>query len=138
MSIIVQDKGCQNFLDTLTNQGGVVKLDAVKARLYTNNHTPVHTDVIGAFTEATFGGYAAQAMSGWGASTISASVASSTAANVTFNNTSGAAQTIYGYYVTDSGATVCYFAEIFTAGPLSLPSGLSLVLSITFTVQSLN
>jgi hypothetical protein len=138
MSIIVLDTGIKNDLDTLTNQAGVVTLPSMVARLYTNNHTPIHTDVIGAFTEAAFTGYAGQALPTWAAAVVAASVASSLAGAVTFNNGSAGSVNVYGYYVTNAGNTVAYWAEIFAGAPLAIPAGLGLQLTITFTVQSLN
>jgi len=137
MAIIVLDGGIQNQLNVLINNGGN-KLDTYKARLYTNNHTPVHTDAIGAFTEAAWAGYTSQTLSPWGAASVSASVASSLGPVVVFNNTSGGSVNTYGYFATDAGNTTAYFAELFAGAPISIPTGLGLSLQITFQEQSIN
>ena len=136
MSLVIVDIGKKALLDKLTNVGGVNLVNAL-AHLYTNNHTPAHGDVLGSYTEASYGGYAAQTLSGWPASSLNGSNrAASTAGTVTFSNTSGSGQSVYGWFLTDSTGVTLIGAELFTGGPITLPSGFAFALQVTFTEQS--
>lgn len=90
-------------------------------RLYSNNYTPVLNESPSHFTELTTTGYAAIALSG-GTWTITdtAGVVSATYPQQTFTLTGSA--TIYGYYITDSGKTKVYWAELLAGGPISFTS----------------
>ena len=136
MSLIVYDSGKKFLLDYLTGVGGA-NLVGMLAKLYTNNIVPAHGDLLAAYTLASLAGYSNQALSGWVASTLDATFhAFSTSAQLSFGNTSGSPQSVYGYIVTDSGGTNLIYGERFSGAPVSIPSGLGLGLSITFTQQS--
>lgn len=91
---------------------------ALYLRLYSNNYTPVLNESPGHFTELTTSGYGGIALSG-GSWTVTdtAGVLTATYPQQTFTLTGSA--TIYGYYVTDSGKTKVYWAELIAGGPLS-------------------
>ncbi len=87
-------------------------MNSVAAVAVSSNTTPTTATVLGDLTECDFAGYAAVNVTGWTAPSVAAHVATMTAAPKTFTRSStGASQNIYGYYVTDSGSTVLYWAE---------------------------
>lgn len=114
---------CGDFFNQLLNQslkaaGGVTYY----LRLYSNNHTPVLNESPSNFTELTTSGYAAVTLStGSWTVTDTSGVVVATYPQQTFTLTASA--TIYGYYLTDSGKTKVYWAEIFAGGPISFSSG---------------
>lgn len=107
------------ILDAIT---AVWDADNVVLRLYKNNVTPpVDGDVVGNYTEADFGGYASQVLSVFPASSWVSPRATTTAAAQVFTATGASANTIYGYYVTDSGGLLVY-AERNAAGGVVIGS----------------
>lgn len=90
-------------------------------RLYQNNRTPAETDVASDYTEATFPGYAAQALNDFGTPFLNgANKAQMQSGLHTFTSTgSSPSNTIYGYYVTDSGGNLVG-AELRAAGPVTI------------------
>lgn len=140
-TVFIPDDGIAGICGLLIASGAW--WDGKKIRLFQNNITPSDASVIGDFTEATFTGYAAAtiAAASFGAVTVASHVASSTYANVTFTrSTTGASQSLYGFYITDFGATKVYAAARFSAAPLVLTnSGDNIALtSQATTVQSVN
>lgn len=111
---------------TYVNEGRISQVDALVAartysvRLYQNNYTPVVGSVLANFTIATYSGYASQ-NAAFGASSIDANGnAKADAAALTFAHSGGAtSNSIYGYYVVDTGANKVVFAERFAGAPLS-------------------
>jgi hypothetical protein len=97
----------------------------VKYRLFANNVTPTLNDTLATYTEASFAGYAAVSQN-WSNFTING-VANhqgyALAPPVTFTNTSGSTQTVYGYYVTDDLNTTLLAAARFDGAPISIPTG---------------
>jgi len=121
----------QLLTDILTNAS------TWKLRLYSNNYTPTNSDTVSNYTEATFTGYSAitltRSVSGstW-TITSSSSPASASYPAQTFSATS--AQTIYGYYITDSGGTKVIYAEKFASAiSLTNPSSLNVTPVVTLT-----
>ena len=93
--------------------------------LYANNYTPVKGSTLLNFTEAPWLGYvdiavAAAAFTLYG---VAGNVGSLLAAPIAFVNTSGAPQSAYGYYVTDTSDTILLAAAIFDASPISQNNG---------------
>lgn len=123
-NLIVCDPDLTAELDLVTGKALTVHWKTAVVHVYQNNHTPAHGDVLGAYTEATWPGYASQALtpSTWPASSISAHVASAQyAATITFERSStGTAQSAYGIYVTDSGGTILLAAASFDGGPYTM------------------
>jgi hypothetical protein len=119
MALLVPDAGELNLLSRMLNK---VATGDVRLHLYANNYTPVEGSVIGSFTECTASGYASKLLTGasWTITTVTGTT-EAVYAEQTFTFT--AAQTVYGYYVTDSGSTICLWAEIFTGAPFNIPSG---------------
>lgn len=85
--------------------------------LYINNHTPTDGDDVTDYTEATFGGYASIPLASWGAAFLNAAnIAESDEILRTFTCTGAPlTNTVYGYYVTDSGGNLVG-AELNPAG----------------------
>jgi hypothetical protein len=94
--------------------------------------------------EATFLGYASVQLSAanWSAITVTVNVAKSNyTTTIAFTRTvTGTVQQLYGWYITDSGLTVCYAAARFATAPLAVTNaGDAIVLSnLQATAQSLN
>lgn len=91
-------------------------------RLFKNNITPTDTDNVNAsgYTEATFTGYSAAALTAASWSVTSAHPAVATYPAVTFTSTAN--QTLeneYGYYITRADGTL-YVAERFTSAPFGI------------------
>jgi len=107
----------------------------LKVRLFKNNYTPVAGSVIGSFTEANFSGYTPGSLGTLAAATTVSGRASTTAGTANTWTKSGATgNDIYGYYVTDSGGTVLYWAERGSAAPYSMNTngeGLSVTPTVT-------
>lgn len=105
----------------------------VKLKLFSNNQTPAEADVLADYTESTAAGYASKTLTGSSWSVANSSgVTTATYAQQTFTFTTAA--TIYGYYVTNNGATSLLWAERFTGAPVSIPSsGGVLNVTPTFT-----
>jgi len=106
--------------------------DSLTLRLYDNNYTPVEGDSWLAFSESDGAGYGAVGIpgdtaggfSGWTYDTAAGDTVSATYAQVTFTYSGG--DTLYGYYVTTRdgfGDTTVLWAEEFTDGPYTIPSG---------------
>lgn len=93
-----------------------------RIHLFQNNHVPVFTDVLAAYTEATFDGYGGSVVLAWGVPFINGSnQAECDASTVTWVRSGGAtSNTIYGIYVTDNAGLLVY-AERFGA-PVSMTS----------------
>lgn len=100
-------------------------------RIFVNNLTPTPANVIGDFTEASWGGYAAISLSGqWtGPTKIVDGEYEIVTGTYTFTKTSGTDATAYGYYVEDG--TGCLFSERFAA-PITVVTGTSFTLQVKF------
>ena len=115
-----------SILTLLTTTGGT--WHGAIAHLYQNNFTPTPGMTLASLTEADYTGYAASSALTWGTpGFLPAGPAVVTANLVSF--VSGATptlfNTVYGYYITDSPATVLHFARLFQApiiisGPLQI------------------
>lgn len=118
MPLVLADNGLSTILSELRTNWNAT---AIRIHLFKSNTTPTTSSVLGDFTEADFAGYAAQDLVTWAAPSVAAHVARMTAANRTFTrSTTGAAQNIYGYYVTDNSDTVLLWAERDGAAPIIL------------------
>jgi hypothetical protein len=132
MALLGIEEGINSFLEQfLLNKAAPANLKLI---LYTNNHTPVATDVLANFTECTDTGYSAQSLTGgnWTMGTDGSgnSQASYPAITFTFNGN----VTIYGYVVTDNGKTKACWAEAFSSS-ISFTAGQQLVLTLKLTLS---
>jgi len=110
--------------------------DTFLLRLYKNNYTPDQNSVLSSFTEADFTNYtqATIARGDWSAPSTSGGSGSTTAAQKSW--TCGAStNTVYGYYVVDSGSSKVLWAEKFSV-PRALINGDTINLNPAFTLSS--
>jgi len=94
----------------------------VVVKLFTNDKTPAAADVVGDYTEATDGNYAAATLTGgnWSISVV-VNVGTAEYAQQAFSF--GGTATVYGYYVTDVAGTTLLWAERFSAAATFGSSG---------------
>lgn len=130
--MILTDFGAQAIMSRYLNNTTYLPLTA---RLYTNNYTPLDTSVLGNFTEAAGGGYAAIALgTTWVINPFSVAPADAVhpAISYTFTGTLTGLATVYGVYITDS-ANVVIFAEKF-ATPFQ-PRNNGDIITVNATIQ---
>lgn len=113
---------------------GKVAAGSLKLKLFTNDYTPVHDDVVADYTEmGAVQGYTEKTLTtaGWNAATAGTGVGTSLSNKAqitypqqqwTFDGTGGSV-TVYGYFITDDGETVLLGAERFTSSQLVSSSG---------------
>lgn len=101
----------------------------VHYHLFTNDATIDRTINFPGLTEAAWAGYAVVTVipASWAFNTV-AHFGFAIAAPISFDNTSGAPVTPYGYYVTDSTDTQLLAAGKFDGFPITIPDGDSYVL----------
>lgn len=106
-------------------------------KLFQNNYIPVAGTVIGDLTEATFSGYAAQALAGGAVSgMLDASGRAVAQWNaVTFTKAGATGNTIYGYYVIDGSGNLLW-AERFDSSIAMNTDGAFIQLTPKFTGMS--
>ena len=114
----------------LVNQGEVIMLEAavnklagqnLVLRLFKNNYTPVEADTEAAYTEADFTGYAAITLAGATWATTVGAPSDVTYPEQTFTSSANqAAQSIYGYYLTQVTSGKLVAAERFSNGPYTM------------------
>jgi hypothetical protein len=124
--------------DTLTNMIANM-LSGSKMHLYASNITITSTTTLAtlAAAECTFTGYSAYSLSSWGSITIDGSGAAVSTSTGSFTPTAGGGSgNIYGYYLTDSGNTKFYGAELLTGGPITVPQSVTLQIALTYSVLS--
>jgi hypothetical protein len=111
-------------------------LNGAVVRLYMNNHIPTRSDNVGNYVEAAWGGYHYQTPAWTPAALTGLDQPGFTSSGVmTFGpNTSGVAQSVFGYYVTEPGGAPVLFkgAELFVGGPIVIPNGLAFQLTVVF------
>lgn len=113
--IVIPNTGRRNILNILTDDtvGSEGPYDGAVVRLFKNDIEPHAGMLLADLTEADFSGYAASSEIVWGpAFTNSANEAVVVGDTKQFNHSGGAtANTVYGYYVTNTAGTVLHFAE---------------------------
>lgn len=87
--------------------------------LFSNNITPAHNTPLSSFTACTFPGYARQAMTTWGSAAFS-TIWTIAAPIITFTDTGAGPDNVYGYYITDFGGTVWFWAQVAPSAPIQL------------------
>jgi len=129
MSILVPNVGEVLALGLICNKTAQGDL---KLKLYKSNTTPAEADTVSTYTESTATGYAAKTLTGasWTITTDGGGVTTASYAAQTF--TYSAAESVYGYYVTNNAGTTLLFAEKFSDGPYNIPAGGG---SVTVTIQ---
>ncbi len=133
MTLVLPNVGETFLLNLMTNNASTQNLTL---RLYSNNYTPVEGSTYSSFTEATFTGYSASALTA-GSWTIAAGDPSTADyPQVTFTSTAGSQnQNIYGYYVTRATGPEVVFAELFTDGPYNIANnGDAIKITLNFTM----
>lgn len=128
---------------TISNEGEKLLLEAavgktaagnLKLKLFTSNTTPGHEDTVATYTEmGAVQGYTEKTLttSSWNAGTAGAGsgTATSNKASITYAQQTwtadgtGGAQTVYGYFITDSAGTVLLGAERFASAQTFSTSG---------------
>jgi hypothetical protein len=97
--------------------------------LFTNNVTITATTALSALTEATWAGYAEVTGLTWSTPTIVGGAALSTGSpNPSFSNTSGSAQSFYGWFCKDSAGNLVAAVNL---GAQSLPNAGTYVITPT-------
>ena len=129
MSLLISDLGDALALGRMLNNTATGDL---KLHLFTNSVTPAKGDTTSSYTEASDSSYGVITLTGatWSVATVShVTTATFTAQTFTF----AGAQTVYGYYLTDSAGTTLVGAEAFPSA-LTIPSGggtITVTLNIT-------
>lgn len=92
--------------------------------LFSNNATPSDSSVLGDFTESVFTGYAVKTLSHgtWVSLGVSSHIGTFAYPTVVFSNTSGAAATVYGFFMTDTTNTILISAGLFDGSPITIPA----------------
>lgn len=93
--------------------------------LYVNNHTPGVGTTLASLTEATYSGYAPilVAAANWTVSAVVGHVGELEAPAIVFRNTSTAARSAYGYFITDQTGTQYVAAARFDEAPVRVEIG---------------
>jgi len=136
--VVWPDNSCLNFLTNFITDR--LNTSGYTYRLYTNNVTPGTATVLGDFTEATFAGYGSISGSGitWSAPALAGHIAQTNGTNMTFNNSSGSGQVVYGVYVTDAANTKLYYVERDPAAPVTIAAGGSYIYTPNQQFESKN
>lgn len=132
-SVVVTNVGELELLDWILKSAG----ENTVLRLYTNNYTPDATSVVGDFTEASFGGYAAQTLTraSWNAPYDDGGIGTMQYGSVT-SWTPTTTQTIRGFYVTNTANTKVLWAQKYALDEQAT-SGEDYELQAIFTARSL-
>jgi hypothetical protein len=113
----IPDEGEEDMLDTLF--AGDKSL-----RLFQNNFTPNNASVLLDFTVADFAGYANITLTGGSWTTTPGAPSVAAYAEQTFTRTTtGAVQTIYGYYIVNAGGTKVWAYEKFATAQAVTSAG---------------
>ena len=107
------DEGEEDILD-------VILATTLVLRLFKNNFSPVNASVLSDFTEADFTGYSSVSLTGGSWTTTQGAPSTATYAQQAFTGT-GAAQTVYGYYITRTSSGRVWYYQRFTT-PISVGS----------------
>lgn len=135
MAFIVANDGDAQMLNTILNKATPENLTL---KLFTNNVTPDKSYTSTSLTEATGSGYAAitLAAASWTVTEGTGNGTTATTASYTQQTfTLTGALTAYGYYMVGATSGKLYFAEVFSGGPYTIPSGGGTI-KITPTITS--
>ena len=111
MTLLVVNNGEIQNLAYFVNKNG--NTEDLVYRLFTNNITPAETDVLGTYTEAVGGGYAAKTMTGsnWTLTPGNPSTAVYARQDWVFSGSLTGNLNLYGYFVTRAASLDLLFAE---------------------------
>lgn len=123
MAITICNEGEKLLLEAMVGKTAAATL---KLKLFTNNVTPGHADTVATYTEmGAVQGYTSKSLTtgGWnaGAAGTGTGTSLSNKASITYPQQqwtadgTGGAQTVYGYFITDSAGTTLVGAEKFAA-----------------------
>lgn len=136
MPLVVPDVGELYILNAWIS--GVAPSN-LSVHLYQNNYTPVDASVLGSFTEATFSGYADQAVTlGTAVEVGNKAKTTDISAHLFTHNGGATANTIYGYYVKDDTSGVLVWAERFGSSQIMINNGDRITLTLELTADSEN
>ena len=138
MAGVVTNKGEERGLAFTVGKSGYTVRTLI-LKLYKNDITPAQTDVVGAYTEATFSGYAAVPLASgdWTLSGTTPSQAVAGLQNFT-SDMDQAAQDIYGYYLVSDTDDELIAAERFSNAPLVIQNNLDQIgVSAKITLDNL-
>lgn len=127
MALLVPNVGETEMLERILGKNSAPA--GLSLKLFESDSTPTEADTHSTYTEPNDGSYAAASLSGasWSISTDGGGVTEASYAQQTFTFAGeGSAQSIYGYFVTSTtsgSATVLMWAERFTDGPYTIPTG---------------
>jgi len=115
-NIFIPDEGLVEKITKLKEQ----LFEYLTVHLYQNDKVPAAADTAADYTPATFSGYAAQNMSGWGVPSIAGGVAQVAPGTYSWTHSGGAvANTIYGWYATSLEGKLIMVSRR-GAGPVTL------------------
>jgi hypothetical protein len=104
MALNFPDVGENLALEMIVNKTAPTNLTV---KLFKSNTTPAESDVAATYTESTFTGYSAQALTAgtWGAA---AAGTITYGAQLTFTCSGASSENVYGYFVVNAGGTLLY------------------------------
>lgn len=127
-------------LNAYSQAGAGFASSQFKFGLFNNNHTPVVTDVIGAFTQPSNTGYSKLGIMGWPAGGASLGVVAGTVYVAAWTFTANAfAESLYGWTceVNPGSGLILACAKLFTTPWLIPPAGSPFTLTFNFSLQRL-
>lgn len=130
MASLIPNDAEVNLIEAIVNKTS--NSDLV-LRLYTNNYTPLETDTVSNYTEASGNGYAAITLTGSSWSIAEGNPATATFAQQTFTFT-GALGNVYGYYVTRGDGELMW-AEKFSSVVDIQNNGDEIKITLQFTLK---
>lgn len=97
----------------------------VHYHLFSNVYVPTLNTTLSDLTEASFSGYAPQPapVSAFTITGVSGHQGYAIAPPVTFTNSSGGSENVYGYYVTDVSDAILLAVALFDGAPISIAAG---------------
>lgn len=146
MAFVLSNEGEKLLLDAAT---GKVAAGDLKLKLYTNDYTPAHDDVVGDYTEmGSVQNYTEKtlapaswnaATAGTGSGTANANKATATYGQQTFTaDGTGGSQTVYGYFITDDAGTTLLGAEKFATAKTYANNGDAIKITPTIRLSTLS
>lgn len=140
MALLVPNQAEARMIGMIVNATTAQNLNLV-LKLYKNNLTPASTDVLADYTESTFTGYSAATLSSGSwvvtAATSSAPATATQSSATTFACTATTSESVYGYFLLQSGATVMMWAERFSDGPYTIANnGDKVILTASVTLST--
>lgn len=118
MPLVIPNHGEADSLDMFV---GKTSLGGFTLRLFQNNITPAETDTVSTYTEATFTGYSAIALTAASWATTEGAPTETAYAQQTFTSTAGSqSQNIYGYYLNRTTGNRIGVVERFADGPYQI------------------